>query len=237
HPCSGSECPGGCDESTALTYSFSTFFRPTVIGQSSCVVHVGIDNLDRPLTISGNGMVQPQIVDVQPMSVAFGDVRRNGGTSGSLPISVRSAGGSTLTVSSVTVSAGFAITLGPPSVSLPSGVQQGYNVVCNSATVGAVSGNFRVESNDPARPVVNTPLTCNVVDSSLDVTPNPATIPSSRVGEPRTLPVSLRNTGGASMTINSVSVTGPGMTLMSGPPAGTVLAANGGTATANVRFD
>jgi MYXO-CTERM domain-containing protein len=238
-PVHDSECPStGCNHTVAHSFSFQTFFQPAVASPSSCAMHLQINSSsDVTVTVTGTGMLPPRIVGVQPSSVPFGDVRRNGTTSSPSVINVRSAGSSTLTVSSVTVSAGFAITSGPSSVSLPTGAQQGYNVVCNSVTVGMVTGNFTVVSDDPATGTLNVPLSCNVIDSNLDVTPSPAAIATTRVGEPRTLAVILKNSGAAVMTIESVTATGTGVTLMAGPPAGTTLAAGGGTATATVKFD
>src|SRR4051794_13726920 len=232
------DCPANhCSQIDPHAFEFVTLFQPTVAGPSSCVMHLQINSSsDVTVTVTGNGMLAPQIVGVQPTSLPFGDIRRNGTTSGPSVINVRSAGSSTLTISSVTVSAGFAITSGPSSVSLPAGAQQGYNVVCNSATVGMVTGNFTVVSNDPATGTFNVPLSCNVIDSNLDVSPSPAAVATTRVGEARTLAVSLKNSGAAVMTFESVTATGTGITLMAGPSAGATLAA-GATTTATVKFD
>lgn len=217
-------------------YSFSTRFTPTVAGAVSCVVTITTNNTtNRTITLSGTGTLPPIRADVQPGSVAFGDVRR-GTQSTAAGITVRNLGGQTMTVSSVSVSAGFAITAGPTGTYTlgPSGAQ-GYSVRCAPTAVGTLTGNFVVNSNDPARPQVAIPLSCRGIDSNLDITPSPTTLPTTRVGEPVEATIELVNTGTASMTLGTVALTSTDLEMLASPPGGTVLAP-GGRGAVRVRY-
>lgn len=233
--------PGGnsvtvvCQTTDIQTYLFDTAFRPTVAGQVSCVVTVTeFDNRtmtvnNKSITLTGTGQAPPYRIDVQPTSVAFGDVRRNADST-QAQIAVRSAGASPLSVSSVAISAGFAIKSGPTgSYQLPPNATQTYPIVCHPTAVGAMTGKLTIDSNDPVQPQVSVPLSCNGIDSSLDITPSPVALPTTRVGEPVDATIALSNTGAAPMTLKDVSLSGTGITMTSGPPQGMMLGPSAST--------
>lgn len=228
--------PAPCTTTDLQSYSFTAQFQPNIGGATSCVVTVALANgATRTVTLSGTGTIPPIRIDVAPSSVPFGDVRRNT-TSGTGEIVVRNLGGQNLTVTSVTTSAGFAITSGPASTVLgPSGAQP-YGVVCQPTAVGGLAGSFIVQSNDPVNPTMTIPLSCNGIDSNLDISPSPLTLPTTRVGEPVEQDVQLINSGAAPMTLESVALTSTDLELVSAPGAGTVLAGSGGSAAVRIRF-
>ncbi len=225
-----------CTTTELQSYSFTAQFQPNIGAATSCVVTITLDNATtRTVTLSGTGMIPPIRIDVAPGSVPFGDVRRNT-TSGAAEIVVRNLGGQNLSVASVTTSAGFAITSGPASTVLgPSGAQP-YAIVCQPTAVGGLNGSFSVQSNDPAQPMVTIPLSCNGIDSNLDISPSPLTLPTTRVGEPVEQDIQLINSGAASMTLQSVELVSADLELVSAPAAGTVLGGSGGSAPVRIRF-
>jgi hypothetical protein len=188
------------------------------------------------LTLSGTGQAPPIDADVQPTSVAFGDVRRNTDSTQAV-VTVRSTGGQTLTVSSVSLSAGFTTSGMMTGYQLPPNAFQSYPIVCHPTAVGPMSGQLVVSSNDPAQPSISVPLSCKGIDSNLDIAPSPAALATTRVGEPIDTVIDLRNTGGAAMTLESVALTGTGITMTSVPPPNTVLAATTGVAHVGVHFE
>ena len=230
---SAQPCTGPVDYQN---YPFSAQFKPNVGGATSCVVTITLNSsTTKTVTLYGTGTIPPVQINVTPPSVAFGDVRRNT-TSAGAQIMVKNFGGQTMTVSSVTASAGFSIASGPSSTTVASNGSQPYSVVCQPTGLGTMNGSFVVNSNDPLRPSVTVPLTCRGIDSNLDITPSPAAIPTTRVGEPVESDISLVNSGAASMTITSVALDSPDLELVSAPNAGTVLAGSGGNAPVRVRF-
>jgi hypothetical protein len=150
---------------------------------------------------------------------------------------VHNAGSQTMTVSSVAVTTGFNVAVGPTSFTVNGGATQNLTIVCHPTAVMPLQGTLTVNSNDPMQPQVAIPMTCNGVDSNLEVSPSPATFTTARVGEPPgDVTINLQNTGAASMTIVSVAITGTGMTITSAPDANTVLATSQ-SANVVVHFD
>jgi MYXO-CTERM domain-containing protein len=227
-----------CQTTDLQTYSFDTAFRPTVAGTVSCVVNVTTANANnsRTITLRGTGQAPPISVDVRPASIAFGDVRR-GTDSTRATVTVRSTGGQALTVSSVAVSGEFTMTGPGGGYQLPPNTEAVYELACRPTTVGPRSGQLVVTSNDPARGQVTVPLSCNGVDSNLDIAPSPAVLRTTRVGEPVDEMLELRNSGGAPMTLESVTIQSSGLTMTTVPARGTVLAAGTGVAQVGIRFD
>ena len=223
-------CPGGqicpqpvkalCTTIYQQEYEFTVTFRPVVAGATSCVVSVYTQaGQTRTFTVSGTGTVPPIDIDVQPGSIGFGDVRR-ATTSAAANLSVRNLGGSTLGVSSVSISGPFQLG-GATSYQVAPGSAVNHTVTCTPPTVGTHSGAVTISSNDPQTPTVQVPLSCRGIDSNLDISPSPAQIPTTRVGEPVTQTVQLRNSGTAAMTVQSVTLTGSDLTLVSAPDPGT----------------
>lgn len=231
-----------CQTTDIQNYVFPSYFKPTIAGTVSCVVAVtehdnnsGNTNT-KMVTLTGTGVAPPIHAQVQPLSIAFGDVRRNTDST-QAPVTVTSTGASTLTVSSVSISPGFEIRSGPTgSYALGAGQSQPYAIVCHPAAVGGMTGQMVVASDDPSQPSIGVTLTCKGIDSNLDITPSPAALPTTRVGEPIDTMIELRNTGAASMTLESVTLTGGGIAMVTGPTAGTVLGASQGANVA-VHFD
>ncbi|MEO8706941.1 MAG: choice-of-anchor D domain-containing protein [Kofleriaceae bacterium] len=226
-------CPGG---SETQSYQFSTVFHPSVAGPQSCVVTITLDDgaLIRTVTLSGTGTAPPIDIDVQPGSVPFGDVRINTASTAA-NISVRNLGSGNLDVMSVTATGGYAIG-GPTAFGVPAGGAQGITVTCMPTGVGPLNGTLSIASDDPSTPTVTVPLSCSGVDSNLAISPSPAVITPTRVGEPQTQVIALGNSGGASTTLESVTLAGTGITIVDMPAAGTVLNP-GGSANVTVAFD
>ena len=226
-----------CTEWEIIGYDFSTTFMPSVQGASSCALQIQLTTLGtRTYTVNGTGTLPPIQIDVSPAAVAFGDVRRNTSSSGA-GVTVSNAGGQPLTVTGVTVSTGYAITSGPTGTySIPVSGAQGYTITCNPTSTGSLPGTLQITSDDPVTPTSTVTLSCTGIDSALDVSPSPASVPTTRVGEPTTRAVTLANTGAAPMTIQSATLTGTGLTATGLPLPNATIGA-GGSVSSTIRFD
>lgn len=219
--------------SETVPYYFTATFSPTVAATVSCSVTIVTTTNTVTVSLTGTGTVPPLNADMQPASYNFGDVRRNT-QSTAATINVRNTGGQTLTVTNVTANGAFSLATGTPtSFSVAPGATRGLGVICSPSAVGATSGTLAVTSNFSP---LSVPLSCTGIDSALDISPSPLMFAATRVGEPRTQMITLRNSGTASMTLGSVSLAGTGITLDTMPPANTTLAP-GASTTAMVRFD
>ena len=242
-PCCGDQlCAKGSDTESAApvccfgdeqSYGFTAYFKPTVAGTVSCVVTLTISSGNRQVTLTGVGQPPPIAIAVHPGSIDFGDVRP-GSTSSPVPLEVSNTGGQTMTVSNVTVPAGYTLTT-PTSYTVAAGATHTHTVTCKPTAVGMLGGKLRVTSNDPMRPTVDVPLACRGVDSDVKISPSPMTFPSTRIGEPVEANITIANEGAASMALESVELTGTDLTLVTAPPPGTV--APGASKTARVRLE
>lgn len=220
---SGIICPVApvvCCTTDMMSYSFDTTFTPTVAGTVSCTVTITLNNgaSTKLVTLTGTGTPPPIHISVQPGSINFGDVRRNTDST-AVGLSVSNSGSSTMTVSSVSISPGFTIVSGPTTgYTVGGGGSQPYALVCHPTAVGTLTGSFVVNSDDPGTPQVVVPLSCNGIDSNLTIAPAPVTLPATRVGEPVQLGVALQNNGGASMQLESVSLSGTDLTATNPGP-------------------
>ena len=227
-------CPVVCCTTDFNSYSFDTTFTPTVAGTVSCTVTITLDGgaTTKLVTLTGTGTPPPIHIYVQPGSINFGDVRRNTDST-AVGLSVGNSGGSTMNVSSVSISPGFTIVSGPTTgFSVGPGSAQPYSLVCHPTAVGTLTGSITFVSNDPTSPTT-VPLSCNGIDSNLTIAPSPVTF-QTRVGEPVQANVNLTNSGGASMQLESVSVSGADLTMTSGP--GTMTLGAGASTSITVSF-
>lgn len=239
-------CDGGCLTCACVTldyvtYPFTVTFAPTVPGMTSCPISIVTMDASsgalstRTVTLTGTGEAPPIRITATPGDVAFGDVRRNTASSPA-EVDLGNAGGSTMTVSAVSISPGFAIASGPTGgFTVDPGATMPYQITCNPTDLGALTGTLTFDSDDPATPSLAIPLSCNGIDSSLDLSPSPAVMSTVRVGEPTQITITIANVGAAASTLESVAVTGD-VTAMSLPAANTQIAGSGGTAQAVIGF-
>lgn len=215
-------------------YYWSAAFRPTVGQAVSCPVTFNFTSGPRTVTLTGTGTLPPIDIDVQPTALAFGDVRVNTPSS-ARTLTVRNLGGQTLTVNSISVPGIYALS-GATSYTVPPTGAVSHSLTCTPPAVGAQNGTLVISSNDPATPTINVSLSCAGIDSNLDISPSPLSIPTTRVGEPLERTITLRNTGGASMVLSSVSLSGANLELVGVPAQNLTLGPNDPT-TVTVRFN
>jgi MYXO-CTERM domain-containing protein len=84
--------------------------------------------------------------------------------------------------------------------------------------VGGNSGSFNISTSAGNAQVS---LSCEGIDSNLDIAPSPAAVPTTRVGEPRSQTITVRNTGAASLNLVSAAIVGDHLSLASMPRYGT----------------
>lgn len=209
--------PQLCNAYEESYYDFTASFAPTVAGAQSCVVTLTLGNgTTNMVTLTGTGLPPPREIELARSSVAFGDVRRNTASSPQA-IEVRNTGSEILTITSAAVT-GAEFSLAGATTAIAGNSSYTYQVACSPADrLGAIFGSFIIVSNDPDEGSVSIPLSCNGVDSALDVQPSPIAMPAARVAEPRELTVTLRNSGGAAMNVTAISVTGTDLELVAAP--------------------
>ncbi|MEP6860921.1 MAG: choice-of-anchor D domain-containing protein [Deltaproteobacteria bacterium] len=214
-------------------YYFTAVFHPSVAASTSCVVTANTTNGSPTLTLYGTGTPPPIHVTAGPGSINFGGVRVNTASTG-VGVTITNSGGSAATINSVTASAGFTVAGNTGSHGLAAGTSEGVTVACHPTATGTLDGTLNISNNDTTNGSINIGLSCSGIDSALAIAPSPAVLPTIRTGDSESQNITVTNTGAAATSIQNVMVTG--FDMVSAPPAGTMLAANGGQATVTVSY-
>jgi hypothetical protein len=220
-----------CQFIDTQTLTFYVYFRPSIPNVESC--NLVIDYESSPtstIALSGTGVPPPiDITVVQPSTntLDFGDVIVNQ-TSTPRTITIRSDGGAALDVTGAAANgAGFASS-GTVPIALSPGATADYTVTCAPTSPGLITGTFRITSSDPDEGIVDVVLRCNGIQSALAISPSPATLPITRVGESSDVPITLTNSGTAGLALENVTISGDAFTITM-PPGATSLAPSAST--------
>ncbi len=194
------------------TAKFSVSFTPGTVGSqaSSVTLFSNAPTSSVKLSLSGAGVqLQPQ-VSVLPASLAFGS--GNIGSSGTQSLTVSNAGSTALSISAANMTrAGFA-TVG---LSLPMTVAAGgsgtINVDFVPSASGSVTGSLSLVSNAPTSPtVIALSGTGTAQTGQLSANPSSLNLGTEAVGSTSSKQnVTLTNSGSASITISTITVSGP----------------------------
>jgi hypothetical protein len=97
---------------------------------------------------------------------------------------------------------------------LGQGQSTSWTVTCRPQATGPVTpGTFRISSNDPDEGNVDVTLECAGIQSNLAVSPSTVLLGETRVGEMSSQTITLTNTGSTTLMIDSVAITGEGLTV------------------------
>jgi Abnormal spindle-like microcephaly-assoc'd, ASPM-SPD-2-Hydin len=173
-------------------------------------------------------------ISVSPQSISFGSVAVNGTLSQSVTIS--NTGGSNLTVTQASTSAGgFTITGMPFPLVIGPGSQSTLNILFSPKSAAAVTGDVSITS-DAANSPASVAVSATGIPSTSLLSSGAASLSfgSVSIGAIGTLAVSLANAGNSNITISSVASSSASF-AGSGVSAGMILAP-GQSATLNVTF-
>jgi Abnormal spindle-like microcephaly-assoc'd, ASPM-SPD-2-Hydin/Cep192 domain 4/HYDIN/CFA65/VesB-like, Ig-like domain len=175
---------------------------------SALLVVAGLIGLAGCQGLGGKAQDQgPGVLTPSPSSLSFGNVQT--GTSQTKSDTVTNTGQSSLTISQITVTgAGFSISGITAPVTLAAGDSATFTVQFGPTSDGAVSGNVAFATDNGT---VNLPLSGDGVEAG-DVTASPSSINfgSVVIGSAASQTVTLKNTGGANVTITAAAVSGTG---------------------------
>ena len=165
------------------------------------------------ITASQAGAQGP--LEFSPTSASFGSI--DAGTSKMLSMTILNAGRVAVTISNVAVSGSA---FGVSGLSVPATINPGASLSVTlkfaPPTTGAFSGYLAIRSSRKSFKVTNYTMTGTGVAtgsaSTLTATPSSTSFGSVPIGTTNSQTVQLKNTGTASVTISSISVTGTGFT-------------------------
>jgi Abnormal spindle-like microcephaly-assoc'd, ASPM-SPD-2-Hydin len=192
---------------------FTVLFTPQAAGAVNGSLAITNTGSTPSLNINLSGGSQTAgTVTPSPASLSFGTVEV--GNQQTLSETLTNTGGSSLTVTQVNATGtGFSVSGLSLPLTLPAGQSQGFSVVFTPQSAGTVSGNLAVV-NTGSTSTVNIALSGGAQTAGT-ITPTPSSLNfgSVQVGNNQTLPETLTNSGGSSVTVTQVSATGTGYSV------------------------
>ena len=193
--------------------SFNVTFTPASAGSVSGSVTITSNASNPSLTVplSGTG-VAPGVLGSNPTSLALGNVTL--GTNKSLSETITNTGGSSVTISQIGISGtGFSLSGVTAPVTLTAGQSASFSVTFTPQTAANASGNISVTSN-ASNPTLTIPLSgTGIAAGALGSNPSSLSFGTVTVGSNQSLSEAITNTGGASVTISQVGISGTGFTI------------------------
>ena len=221
----------GASQSTTFTVTFA----PTSSGSASGAVTVASNGANPTLTmsVSGTGVAPAGALSANPTSLSLGSVVD--GSTKSLSETITNTGGSSVTVSQVGITGtGFSVSGITAPVTLTGGQSATFTVKFAPTVAGAVSGNLTVTST-ATNPTLTIPVSgTGVAPGALSSNPTSLGFGNVNDGSTGTLSETITNTGGSSVTVSQVGITGTGFSI-SGIAAPVTLT-GGQSATFTVKF-
>ncbi|MGZ5572181.1 MAG: choice-of-anchor D domain-containing protein, partial [Usitatibacter sp.] len=207
--CSTGTCATSTDYAPGSSCSFSGTFAPNTLGAKSTTFYV-CDNASgspRAFTFSGTGIVPPPIT-ISPASFNFGSVLV--GQSG-VPqtFTIANPGSVPLTIGPVTTTSNFSVVLTDCGSAIPPRSSCIAQVAFTPTQAGSLSGLVSVAVG--AGPAASASLSGTGTQAAALTLPSAIDLGSFLVGSttPLSVPVELRNSGNAVLTLGNITLTGP----------------------------
>lgn len=217
-------------QSTSFTVTFTPQTAGAVTGKVTLTSNA--PNSTLAISLSGTGIAPGQLAG-NPSSKAFGSVTV--GTQQTASETVTNTGGTSVTISQAAVSGtGFSLSGLATPTTLAAGQSTTFTLAFAPQASGAVSGNVTLTSNG-SNPTLTIPLSgTGVLAGQLTGNPSSKDFGSVSLGGQQTASETITNTGGSSVSVSQITISGTGFSL-SGNPAPMTLSA-GQSATFNVTF-
>ena len=214
--------------------TFTVSFAPQTAGAASGHVILTSNAPNPTLTISLSGTgIAPGQLSGNPSNDAFGSVTV--GSQQTASETVTNTGGASLTISQAAVSGtGFSLSGLTTPTTLAAGQSATFTVAFTPQATGSASGNVNLTSNG-SNPTLTIPLSgTGIAAGQLTGNPSSQAFGSVTVGSQQAASETITNTGGSSVSVSQITVSGAGFSL-SGNPAPITLTA-GQSATFTVAF-
>lgn len=191
--------------------TFTVSFAPQVTGSVTGSVALSVSGqTDVDIALSGMGVAPANLAD-NPASVTFSNVVV--GTTATQTVALQNTGGVSATITAVTpTGTGFSVS----GITLPyvlgAGQSTTFSVKFTPQTAGTFTGNVAVISN-AQNSTLNIPVTGTAVAAgNLTASPSSINFGNVTVGTSQSQSVTLKNTGGANVSVTGATISGAGMT-------------------------
>jgi Abnormal spindle-like microcephaly-assoc'd, ASPM-SPD-2-Hydin/Cep192 domain 4/HYDIN/CFA65/VesB-like, Ig-like domain len=193
--------------------TFSVLFTPTTTGAATGALTIISDASNSTLSVplSGTGVAQGQLA-ASPSSLSFGNIQV--GASKSLTAALNNSGGTSLTISTATASgSGFSLSGLALPLTLNAGQSTSFTVTYSPTASGAASGSVSIASSGSDANLTIPLAGTGVAQGKLAANPASLSFGNVRVDGNSSLPATLTNSGGSSLTISAASASGTGFSL------------------------
>jgi hypothetical protein len=197
------------------TVSFNVQFQPKATGNPTVTLTLQDSNAQTLASLSASGQgVTIGVLSTNPAQISFGNVKV--GSTQTSNVTLSNSGGFDLNVTQATLSgAGFSMS----NLALPMTLHAGGTTSATITFAPTGSGNFTgsvtfaTTSDDQPATVVLKLAGAGVAQGTLSANPTSLAFGSVQVGHNGTLPETLTNTGGASVTISQATPSGAGFSV------------------------
>ena len=199
--------------SAGQAVSFSVTFAPQSAGNvtGSVVITSNASNSSLSLPLSGTG-IAPGTLTANPSSLSFGSVQVGG--SQTVSGTLTNSGGTSVTLTQATASGtGFTVSGLTLPLTLTAGQSATFSAVFRPQTSGTASGSLSVTSN-ASNATLTIPFSgTGVAQGSLTASSSTLSFGNVLIGSNQSLPETLTNSGGSSISITSATPSGTGFSI------------------------
>ena len=193
--------------------TISLVFTPNAAGAFSATVSVSSNasNVSTTLSLSGTGVANGQLA-LNPTSQSFGSVTV--GSQSNQIVTLTNNSASTVNISQASVSgSGFKLNGVTAPIALNASQSTTFTVTFAPQSTAPASGSVTITSDAP-NPTLSMPLSgTGVALAALGSSPTSLAFGSVQVGNSQALAETVSNTGGSSLTLSQVGISGTGFTL------------------------
>jgi Cep192 domain 4/Abnormal spindle-like microcephaly-assoc'd, ASPM-SPD-2-Hydin/HYDIN/CFA65/VesB-like, Ig-like domain len=211
----------------------SISFTPNAAAAFTATLSIGSDaaNGTQTVALSGTGI---GLLALNPSSESFGSV--SVGTTKSQAVTITNGSASSVSISQISVnSSAFSISGMSAPTSLGASQSTTFILSFAPSSSGNASGTVTITSDAPNPSLTMAASGTGVVPGALGTNPTSLSFGNVNVGSKTTLSETITNTGGSSVSINTVAITGTGFSVSG---ITTPLTLNGGqSATLSVTFN
>jgi len=196
----------GSSVAAGASCTLSVTFTPTASGSRSGSLTLTDNASPATQTVSLTGTGTAPVVSLSPTSLTF-SAQRVGTSSSAQSVTLKNTGSATLSITSITVSGDFSQTNTCGS-SVAAGASCTLSVTFKPTAAGTRTGAVTITDNaSPATQTVS--LTGTGTAPAVSLSPTSLTFPSQKVGTSSSAQsVTLKNTGSATLSITSITVSG-----------------------------
>jgi hypothetical protein len=190
--------------------TFAVVFTPTTVGAANGTLAITASGSSTALDFALSGIgVAPATLTASPASLTFTNIQV--GQTSSQTETLQNTGGENATISAATITGtGFSISGITTPLTLTPGQSSSFSVTYSPLSAGSASGSVTIASNASNAALSVTLAGTAVTSGSLTGSPTSFSFGNVQVGLNQSQTETVKNSGGASLTVSAATFTGTG---------------------------